>query len=272
MIAEEEDFMHITNIGINHWHDPDFFIHRPTGSGDYLILLIKSKAVFELPDGKMTAADGNVILYQKGTPQYYRADGERFGNDWFHFLPDSEEDIRFLKELEIGFDRLLYPGNLSEPEKILEMLCHEYFFDHSHKAETINLLLHLFFLKLSEELHRPAEARIGTNYEKLAALRIGIYNDPAQDWSIPAIAGAMAMSPSSLAHTYKKLFGVTPVNDVITARVERAKYLLSTTDHSIKQIAHLCGYASDMHFVRQFGKLTGKRPSEFRAGSGKNMI
>ncbi len=264
IMQTEDDLMHITNIGVNHWHDPDFFINRPGGSGDYLILLIKSRAVFTFPEGDVTAAPGNVVLYRQGTPQYYRADGERFGNDWFHFLPDSEEDLQFLKELDIACDRLLYPGNLSEPAKILEMLCHEYFFDHPHKAESITLMLRLFFIKLSEDLHCSSRGRTGTNYEKIAALRIAIYNDPSRDWSVPAIANALAMSPSSFQHTYKKYFGVSPVNDVIAARVERAKYLLSTTDHSIKQIAHICGYASDMHFVRQFGKFTGMRPTEFR--------
>lgn len=267
MIGMEEERMHITNIGINHWHDQNFFINRPAGSGDYLILLIKSKAVFTFPDGEREATAGNVVLYKQGTPQYYRADGERFGNDWFHFLPDSEEDLRFLQELDIAYDRLLYPENLSEPAKILEMLCHEYFFDHPYKTESIGLLLRLFFIKLGEALHCYSKGRTGTNFEKISALRIAIYNDPARDWSIPAISRSLAMSPSSFQHTYKKLFGVAPVNDVIAARLERAKYLLSTTDHSIKQIAHICGYASDMHFVRQFGKITGMRPTEYRNGS-----
>ena len=264
MIRMEDESMHITNIGINHWHDPDFFINRPQGSGDYLILLIKSKAIFTFSEGDTEASAGNVVLYKKGTPQFYRADGERFGNDWFHFLPDNEEDLQFLQELDIAYDRLHFSQNLSEPAKIMEMLCHEYFFDHPNKTESINLLLRLFFIKLSEALHSTSQGRTGTNYEKISALRIAIYNDPARDWSISAISNALAMSPSSFQHTYKKLFGVAPVNDVIAARVERSKYLLSTTDHSIKQIAHICGYASDMHFVRQFGKITGMRPTEFR--------
>ena len=196
--------MHITNIGINHWHDPDFFINRPQGSGDYLILLIKSKAIFTFSEGDTEASAGNVVLYKKGTPQFYRADGERFGNDWFHFLPDNEEDLQFLQELDIAYDRLHFSQNLSEPAKIMEMLCHEYFFDHPNKTESINLLLRLFFIKLSEALHSTSQGRTGTNYEKISALRIAIYNDPARDWSISAISNALAMSPSSFQHTYKR--------------------------------------------------------------------
>ena len=40
--------MKINNIGYNHTHDADFVIQRTTGSGDYLLLLLKTPAVFTL--------------------------------------------------------------------------------------------------------------------------------------------------------------------------------------------------------------------------------
>jgi len=38
--------MKISNIGYNYRHDNNFEINRPTGSGDYIILLLKTPAFF----------------------------------------------------------------------------------------------------------------------------------------------------------------------------------------------------------------------------------
>ncbi len=257
--------MYITNVGFNQWHDADFFIDRPAGSGDHLMLLLKSDALFVFAGGERLVSEGSAVLYRKGTPQLYRAKGSRFGNDWFHFLPDNAEDERLLEALDLPFDTPVKPGSISELSMLVDMMCREHYSTDIYRADSTDLLLKLFFFKLSEKLHRSGGVGGGTNYEKMSLLRSKIYNDPALGWNIEGLSHELAMSQSSFQHTYKKLFGVTPMNDVIAARIERAKYLLSSTGHTIKQIAHMCGYSSDTHFVRQFGECTGKRPSEYRA-------
>jgi AraC family transcriptional regulator of arabinose operon len=54
------------------------------------------------------------------------------------------------------------------------------------------------------------------------------------------------------------------MTDVINSRIEHAKYLLTTTDISVKQIAQLCGYNNENHFMRQFKEITGITPTKFR--------
>ena len=86
--------MRINNVGYNHFHDADFSISRPEGSGDYLMLLLKTSGIFELGGKELRVGEGSALLYRRGTPQFYRAAGAQFGNDWFHFMPDSTTDER----------------------------------------------------------------------------------------------------------------------------------------------------------------------------------
>ena len=88
--------MRINNIGYNHRHDSDFFVLRPNGSGDNLLLLLKTPAVFVLNGEELHTEKGSFILFADGTPQNYRSDGGEFANDWFHF-PFDEEEKRCLK-------------------------------------------------------------------------------------------------------------------------------------------------------------------------------
>lgn len=258
--------MRITNVGYDHFHGADLRIDRPEGSGDHLLLLLKTPAVFELGGVEQRTEAGSVILFNIGTPQRYRAAGGEFGNDWIHFLPDSREDERFIKALGFELDRLYRLDSISQLSLLVDMMCRENYSRDRFKADTTDLLLKLFLIKLSEKLSSTRPEAAGTWFDKLSILRTKIYNDPGRAWSIDGLAHELTMSRSSFQHLYKKSFGVTAMNDVIAARTELAKYLLSTTDHSVAHIAQTCGYSSDIHFMRQFKQRTGQTPSQFRAG------
>lgn len=256
--------MHINKIGFNHFHDADFFINRSEGSGDYLLLLIKTPAVFTVGGERVSAAPSTVMLYRVGTPQLYGASGTQFGNDWFHFMPDSPEDEQLLSGLSALFDTPTALDSLSELSMLINLMCSEWFSANSHRDESLDLLLRLFFLKLGEKLALRAEGGFGSRYERMTGIRTMIYNLPAREWTIDGLSKRLHMSRSSFQHTYKRVFGVSPMSDVIAARTEHAKYLLSSTDHTVAHVAQLCGYASDIHFMRQFRRQTGMTPSEYR--------
>lgn len=257
--------MRVTNVGYNHYHDADFFISRPNGSGDYLMLLIKTPAIFTINGVEHRADANSAVLYNKGTPQFYKADGAQFGNDWFHFLPDNEEDERFITALDIPFDKVLELDSVAELSVFVNMMCYESYSENLFKSDSVDLLAKLFFIKLSEKMHMSVSEDFGTWHKKLSMLRTKIYNMPSNDWNIDGLAHELTASRSSFQHMYKKIFGTTPMNDVIASRIERAKYLLSSTDYTVTHIAQMCGYSSDTHFMRQFKNKTGMTPAEFRA-------
>jgi AraC family transcriptional regulator of arabinose operon len=54
------------------------------------------------------------------------------------------------------------------------------------------------------------------------------------------------------------------MQEVILARIERAKFYLTTTDMSIKSLSDFCGYENELHFVRQYKAKEGLTPSQYR--------
>lgn len=78
------------------------------------------------------------------------------------------------------------------------------------------------------------------------------------------------MSSGYLHALYKKYFDVTPLSDVIRARIEAAEELLLSTSERVERIAEMCGYANCEHFIRQFGKAAGMTPARFRREALKN--
>jgi AraC-like DNA-binding protein len=83
--------------------------------------------------------------------------------------------------------------------------------------------------------------------------------------TIPELASLMALSVSRFAHAFKAAFGVSPYRYVAVRRIERAKALLRTTDHTIARIAQHVGFTSQARFSRGFATIAGITPSAYRS-------
>ena len=104
-----------------------------------------------------------------------------------------------------------------------------------------------------------------TDYtEQLSRLRREIFNTPQSDWSVDTVAGALCISRSYLQKMYKQQFGMTFIDDVINARLLKAKLLLTTTNLRIHEIAEQCGYNNPTHFMRQFRSKVGMTAAAYR--------
>ncbi len=67
-----------------------------------------------------------------------------------------------------------------------------------------------------------------------------------------------------LSHTFKQEYGISPINYMISKRVEESKYLLSETDLSLSQIAQLLGFSSLSYFSQVFRRVQSISPKEYR--------
>ena len=75
------------------------------------------------------------------------------------------------------------------------------------------------------------------------------------------------MNKYYLSHAFKREYGVSPINYLISRRVEESKYLLAETDLSMSQIAQLLGFSSLSYFSQVFRKSQDISPMEFRQNS-----
>lgn len=260
--------MRINDIGYNYFHNADFRVDRPRGSGDFLLVLLKTPAIFTL-NGEETAAEaGSIILYNKGTPQIYRASGMQFLNDWVHFDASSGEIDRLVK-LGIPFDKAVQLDDITDLSVIIRYMCYERYSTNLYREDSAKLYLKLFFIKLSEKLYSAENRSISPYHDKMSVIRSKIYNMPYHKWSVGKLAGLAAMSVSRFEHMYKDIFGTSAINDIIQSRIEYSKGLLSTTDIPVINIAEMSGYNSAPHFIRQFKSRVNMTPAEYRRTSKK---
>ena len=72
------------------------------------------------------------------------------------------------------------------------------------------------------------------------------------------------MNKYYLVHAFKNYKGVSPINYLITRRIQEAKLLLETSNFSIAKIAQAIGFSSQSYFSQVFRKETGLSPIQYR--------
>ena len=88
------------------------------------------------------------------------------------------------------------------------------------------------------------------------------YREPLD---VPALARSAYLSPAHFSREFRRTFGETPHQYLLTRRLERAAALLRNTDHSVADICFTVGLKSVGSFTSSFGRMFGVSPTAYRA-------
>jgi AraC-like DNA-binding protein len=88
------------------------------------------------------------------------------------------------------------------------------------------------------------------------------YREPLD---VPALARAAYLSPAHFSREFRRAFGETPHQYLLTRRLERAAALLRSTDHSVADVCFRVGLRSVGSFTTSFRRVYGMSPTAYRA-------
>jgi AraC-like DNA-binding protein len=99
---------------------------------------------------------------------------------------------------------------------------------------------------------------------RLATLLARLSDDLAFPWDGSSIARAAGLSPSHCRTWFRAATGLSPLDWLRRARIDRARELLRDTQLPIQAIAAQVGFADPLHFSRVFRRMDGRTPSSLR--------
>ncbi len=86
----------------------------------------------------------------------------------------------------------------------------------------------------------------------------------SEDLTLKDIAAEVNMSVYHFSRVFKARVGYSPYEFLIKTRLDAARYLLKTTNKSIKNIAYAVGYNNVSGFINAFKTKVGISPGKFR--------
>ena len=119
-------------------------------------------------------------------------------------------------------------------------------------------------LMRSTALSAPEVPPVVSKNQQCAAVKRYIDQHFKESLTLEQLAEEAHMNKFYLSHTFKKEYGISPINYLISCRVAESKYLLAETDLSLSRIAQLLGFSSLSYFSQVFRRSQGISPMEFR--------
>ncbi len=89
-------------------------------------------------------------------------------------------------------------------------------------------------------------------------------HDPRRALPLSRLAQSVNLSPTRLCYLFKAETGTPPARYLRTLRMQDATTLLVTTFLSVKEIIARVGFTDESHFVRDFKRIYGVTPTEYR--------
>lgn len=238
---------------------------RPKGRLDYqLLYIVSGKGHFYFHGEDRVVYAGRMVLIQPRQEQHY----EYFGEDktevyWVHFTGSDVKNI--LRSYNIPMDDpIFYSGASSTYSYLFKEMIHELQNCKTGYEDLLAMYLRQIFLlvqRTRQEERPTVSTYIQEEMEFARRYFNEHYNEPI---SIQEYAESRNMSVCYFQRNFKQIVKHTPMQYLLTIRVNNAASLLETTDYSMAEIAAIVGYEDPLYFSRLFRKIKGVSPRDYR--------
>lgn len=238
---------------------------RPKGRLDYqLLYIVSGKGHFYFQGEDRVVYAGRMVLIQPRQEQHY----EYFGEDkpevyWVHFTGSDVKNI--LRSYNIPMDDpIFYSGASSTYSYLFKEMINELQNCKTGYEDLLAMYLRQIFLlvqRTRQEERPTVSTYIQEEMEFARRYFNEHYNEPI---SIQEYAESRNMSVCYFQRNFKQIVKHTPMQYLLTIRVNNAASLLETTDYSMAEIAAIVGYEDPLYFSRLFRKIKGVSPRDYR--------
>ena len=274
------------------------YIHQSSGHVIVYHLLIEGKAYARLEDERLTIHPGDVLIFPHGdshclesgpSPNIVNGEGElqRILSQGLKVtrMGGKGEVCRFVCGFMVCEPRLskvflaglpaMFKVNIRQEESgqwledsIRHSMAEAATRGAGSEAVLAKLSEALFAETLRRYMSRLPERQTGwlagardPEVGKVLAL---MHRQPAARWTVAGLAHEAGVSRSVLADRFRQYLGEPPVAYLTRWRLQLGAQMLSSTSHSVAQIASKVGYDSEPAFNRAFKRMFGNPPARYR--------
>ena len=248
-----------------------------------LVLILHGTAVHRVKDHEVQIQRGDLFLVPRGVcHSYINGSNLELVNVLYipEMIPMVQLDAVNLQAFDtfykgIPSDRELYPfmrlpeEDFRDLERIVLDLHEENFYRHNGFQF---IMLGLFMTLLCRIMRfYKQEPDSGKNTGDIGKVIAFIHSNFRKKITLEQLCRSVGMSRSALMRLFTHTVGVAPIQYQQQLRISEAMQLLQMTGKSLGEIAFELGFSDSNYFGRQFKKITGFSPNEYRKKLWKNI-
>ncbi len=253
--------MKLRNLGADFEHRKGEFCFK-TAYPFYTVCCFSTPFLY-FRDAKLCEGEkGDILINTPNHIVYHgpRSDSdEGFVNDWFQI--EGDDFTALLNKYPLPQNVAFNIGEGYFFRKYANRMLSEFDSEKIGANDVIDSLITQMIIKTYRAYIK--ENSFDEPYADIAAVRCKIIKNPAKDWTLFEMAAMCGYSLSRFSELYRKLYGTSPINDVINQRIALAKRLLISGQASVSYVAETCGFKTINYFSKYFKKATGYSPSEY---------
>lgn len=234
------------------YHDSFLLLYTVKGEG----AVVSDTSVAELDSGKICIIDCH-------RPHRYYSKSDEWEFIWFHFNGTGADILPKILYKD-GFkptlitDRSVIESSVGYIMKNIKEVTLSASFN-------ISLNIHKIINAIIDSETKPNQNAYLTAYEKDINTAIEYIKSSYQEpITLDDILSKIHISKFHFIRVFHKVTGMSPYGYITGYRINQAKIMLHSTDKTVSEISHLCGYDDTSNFINHFKKQTGQTPLQYR--------
>ncbi len=249
-------------VGLAYWDTTkNKHIHEIYNEGKYSLYLFKEPTKIILNKKEILVASHSIFMSKQDVSHHFCISDANCRFDFIEIVGD--ETCEIVEKLKLPVNTLfcvhssLYVSNLIKEiaaTKIQE--CNDSKIKMDITLRQLLLNIGLMYWNISSNTPSMRDKYV----QMMKSIRNEMVAHPEYDWSVPVMAKKINMCESSFRKLYVKYHNVSPKDDLINIRIQKAKQLMHLGELSVKEVANAVGYDNEYYFMRLFKRKTGFPP------------
>ena len=229
---------------------------------EHFIAFFRTDFMYEKNDKLLRGNSGDMLIIPRGEVVWHGPTlemTEGFRNDWMHI--DGDDFIELVEKYRLPIGELFKVDGRHTLAHCIDKIKAELAACSDGYEEMCEIYIKEAIIKLSRAYQKVFADE---KDEKIKNLRIKLVDDDKHDWTLQSMADFCGYSPSHFSSLYSRIYGISPVADLINIRLENAKMMLAYSSMSVSDVCDASGFSNIYYFSKCFKKNTGMAPTEYR--------
>ena len=240
-------------------HSHDFF--------EIELIVDSKKATHTLNGKKRVIEKGSIYIINPSDLHSYEIEGGGYFDRYnIRFKQDTIDETVLASVINTHCRCTLKDGDFDTAIKLYE-IAERYYNDEGSVNGTTSEIISRIIESLILLVRDRSSAEFGDEANQKSQIQrilLYLHKNFKNDISLEDVAEYSAFSPHYVSQLFHSETSHTITQYITSLRLEYAKNLLFSTDHSITEICAQCGFRSFAHFLRCFKSAYGTSPTKYR--------